>query len=263
MSKLQIIESPITLNAPNLCAFKDIVQSAKKPTHHTKLFSFENTKKNSQLHNDFINDVDKQLTNQQISAQQDFNEKSNTIINKNDCLNINDFCISNIETKFFNLHCDASTTEPHSKIQQHSNPALMAKEHVVALSPTKELIHSPTFSNSVVAGIIKFELQDLVCYKKNIVCYDNNIAELFAIHEGLVLAQHLGITNLNIYTDSAVSITFIKKHVQEHKEYKNNTKFFPITEHIFKTLENFDVCHFHHVPRKSNKQADKLTKFRK
>lgn len=128
--------------------------------------------------------------------------------------------------------------------------------------------------NSIIAGIIKQKLcigqaqeslltdsfKDLVSYKKNIVCYDSNLAELFAINEGLLLATDMGIQHLHIYTDSAVSIKYIRKHIEQRTDYLNNVKFSSVTELIVQSLQSFDSCHFHHVPRKLNKQVDKITK---
>lgn len=147
----------------------------------------------------------------------------------------------NLHKNHFHLYCDASTLDRN----QYEQPIAMDRP------------------NSIIAGIIKYKDVDYVCYKKNILCEDNNMAELLAIQEGLHLASSLKVKNLNIYTDSCVSITFIKKHFQEHKTYLKNTKFIPITEDILTSLKNFESCNFVHVPRKQNKQADKLTKFRR
>lgn len=120
-----------------------------------------------------------------------------------------------------------------------------------------------TLPNSIIAGIIKYNNEDFFCYKKSIVCLDNNMAELLAICEGLEIAQSFRMEHLRIFTDSAVSIAYIKKHTQGNKRYMTNTKFLPVTENVLSLLNNFKTCHFFHVPRKNNKEADKLTKFKR
>lgn len=119
---------------------------------------------------------------------------------------------------------------------------------------------SPDLPNSIIAGVIKYHNEDFFYFRKSIICRDNNMAELLAIHEGLDIVKSLGIKNLNIYTDSSVSINFIKKHFSSHKEYLRKEKFIPFTQNILDSLEHFDNCNFIHVPRKLNKLADKITK---
>ena len=123
-----------------------------------------------------------------------------------------------------------------------------------------EIPISPNLPNSIIAGVIKYHNEDFFYFRKSVICRDNNMAELLAINEGLDIVASLGIKDLNIYTDSSVSINFIKKHFSSHEEYLRKEKFLPFTQKILDSLQHFDNCNFIHVPRKLNKLADKITK---
>lgn len=164
--------------------------------------------------------------------------------------------------EIYSLHCDASTYN----IEDNEHSSYIKPEHNYIsyndLNLNNNSIIQKFSPNSVIAGIIRFENKDITSYQKPIVCNDSNIAELLAIQEGLLLAQSLNIKNLYIYTDSSVSITFIRKHFQSHTKYMKNDKFVPLTSKILDTIVLFDSCHFIHIPRKQNKQADKLTRMK-
>lgn len=119
---------------------------------------------------------------------------------------------------------------------------------------------SPHLPNSIIAGVIKHHQEDFFYFRKSVICRDNNMAELLAITEGLDIVASLGIKDLNIYTDSSVSINFIKKHFASNPEYLKKDKFLPFTQQIIDSLQDFNTCNFIHVPRKLNKMADKITK---
>lgn len=165
-------------------------------------------------------------------------------------------------TDYYSLHCDASTYY----VDSEENCFYTFQDKTSSIESINNKYHSRLDlsgkPNSVLAGIIRLNDQDFLSYRKALFCHDSNVAELLAILEGLQLAQSLHIKNLSIYTDSSVSITFIRKHFQLHHKYMKNEKFIPLTSHILESLQFFESCHFIHVPRKQNKEADKLTRMK-
>lgn len=159
----------------------------------------------------------------------------------------------------------------HTNIYHYNNPNLSSK----VLSQDYYSLHcdasmygvnyfetpiAPHLPNSIIAGIIKHNDTDFFLFKKPIICRDNNLAELNAIYEGLQIAAFLEINQLRIYTDSSVSITFIRKHIEKNEKYMKKDQFLPLTQSIISLLPQFESCSFYHVPRKMNRQADKITK---
>lgn len=168
---------------------------------------------------------------------------------------------NNQHVNVFNyVHADYLHTQ--SMVGQCQQYSLHCDASMYGVNDFETLI-SPNLPNSIIAGIIKHNNEDFFLFKKPIICRDNNMAELYAINEGLQIAASLNITQLNIYTDSSVSITFIRKHVEQHAKYMKNEKFIPLTQQIISSLQSFQSCNFYHVPRKMNKQADKITKHTK
>lgn len=94
-------------------------------------------------------------------------------------------------------------------------------------------------------------------FRKFIPFEDNNLAELKAIFETILLAKDLQVSNLILYTDNANAIDFLSgktKITDKHLHY------FRVIENIQELLSYFFSYHISWIPRKKNFIADNLSK---
>lgn len=105
------------------------------------------------------------------------------------------------------------------------------------------------------AGAAVFKTEDgTIEYSEYFGALDNHEAEWAALMLGVEKALELNIRSLIIYTDSKIiSDSFEKNHVK-------NKKFRPYFDRIKKEMPQFDLFLVSHMPRKNNKNADRLAK---
>lgn len=81
----------------------------------------------------------------------------------------------------------------------------------------------------------------------------NNIAEYKALIKGLVEAQKLGITKIDIFTDSELMVKQLKG------QYKvKNQRLLELYKIVISLIQNFKKYTINHISREENKEADKL-----
>jgi ribonuclease HI len=87
---------------------------------------------------------------------------------------------------------------------------------------------------------------------------DNNIAELKAIQNAVIIAKEMNVSSLEIFTDSDPSICFLNKNQKHPQNVKPEFKV--ILDDIFHHLKSFDGYHIAWIPRNKNKFADCMSK---
>ena len=166
-----------------------------------------------------------QINNKEL-IQEDITKS--TIVDLNEYIKLQ-FKKSKIRTKLgeFNLFCDGSL-----------------KENV---------------KQTKIGGYISTNKKILKTYSEKIdyyTCKDVNELEMYSIFYGLSLACEMGIKNINIFTDSLVSVEKITHYL---KGKETNPKYVEILGKIknkFNLIENYKI---HHITRNLNLYADQLT----
>ena len=98
----------------------------------------------------------------------------------------------------------------------------------------------------------------LICaFRKKIKLEDNNLAELKAIKETVLLAQSMGVCDLNLYTDNSSAIDLISR---EAKINTIGSEFLQVSIEINDLLKVFSSYRIAWIPRRKNFIADNLSK---
>ena len=81
----------------------------------------------------------------------------------------------------------------------------------------------------------------------------NNVAEYQALVRGLELAQKLGVTRIQVFTDSQLLV-----HQMNGRYRVKTPHLLPLWREAKQRLQNFEACAISHVPREANSRADAL-----
>jgi ribonuclease HI len=86
---------------------------------------------------------------------------------------------------------------------------------------------------------------------------DNNLAELKAIKQAVLVAKEMKLPSLEIFTDSFASVIALQSF---HDEGFTHNKFKKTVLEIFDTLKDFESYKISWISRKQNKLADQMSK---
>ena len=89
-------------------------------------------------------------------------------------------------------------------------------------------------------------------------CQDNNLAELKAIKQAIMIAKEMNLPSLEVFTDSCTSIDALNAF--QVSKYTVHNKFKNIVSEIYEMLQNFDSYKIAWISRKENKLADQMSK---
>ena len=81
----------------------------------------------------------------------------------------------------------------------------------------------------------------------------NNFAEYTALIKGLKICINRGVQNLSCFMDSEL---VVKQLSREYKVKNENIK--PLFDQVLNLVKQFSNIGFNYIPRKENKEADKL-----
>jgi ribonuclease HI len=87
---------------------------------------------------------------------------------------------------------------------------------------------------------------------------DNNVAELKAIKQAVLIAKEMNLPSLEVFTDSIASVDALISF-QTRKNNINN-KFKKLVDEIYEMLQDFDSYKIAWISRKENKLADQMSK---
>lgn len=112
--------------------------------------------------------------------------------------------------------------------------------------------------DSYMAGYGISDKDIVVSFRFKESCQDNNLAELKAIKQAIMIAQEMNLPSLEVFTDSNTSIDALNAfHISK---YAVHNKFKNIVSEIYDMLQNFDSYKISWISRKENKLADQMSK---
>ncbi len=156
---------------------------------------------------------------------------------------------------------DSSVTiklKPEYKITQHMKTNCMAFKTNNFVKPNISFFtDASVMDKTFLAGYGVCDTELVISFRKEEVYQDNNLAELKAIKQAILIAKDMNLSTVEIFTDSAPSIEFIKKYLSYGKvnEYFND-----IVKDISNELSFFESYQIAWIPRNKNQFADKMSK---
>jgi ribonuclease HI len=121
----------------------------------------------------------------------------------------------------------------------------------------------PLEKRACIAGYIQDANEQLINYRQALdyeAFKDNNLAEIYALWQGLYIAHQMKITHIKIFTDSMFAVEHTRMH-PNRKTQNLNESFRTLLLQIKELLTEFEFYQIEHVHRNYNTVADEMTHF--
>jgi ribonuclease HI len=112
--------------------------------------------------------------------------------------------------------------------------------------------------DSYMAGYGISDKDIVVSFRFKESCQDNNLAELKAIKQAIIIAKEMNLPSIEVFTDSCTSIDALNAF--QVSKYTVHNKFKIIVDEIYEMLQNFESYKIAWISRKENKLADQMSK---